>query len=61
MVVNWLEALTSPEEKNHDTGLILLGGITFLLLWAQNSPAFKRKFLKAGLLLCVVVFYFAEA
>ena len=60
MVLNLLDALTFPEEKKPRYWFDSAQGVTFLLLRAQKSPAFKRKFLKAGLLLYAVVFYFVE-
>lgn len=44
----------SQGKMNRDT----VRGVTFLLLWARKSPAFKRKILKARPLLYVVLFYF---
>jgi len=48
----------SQGKRNRDTGLILPRVLFFLLLWTRKSPAFKRKTLKAGLFLYVVLFYF---
>ena len=57
-IVDRLEALAFPVEKEPRYWFDPAPGVTFLLLWAQKSPAFKRKSLKAGLFSYVVLFYF---
>jgi len=50
----------SQGRRNRDTGLILPRVLLFCYFGRENSPAFKRKILKAGLFLYVVLFYFRE-
>ena len=67
-----LGTYTQPEQTTSRTGWKLwlsqgkmnrdtVRGVTFLLLWARKSLAFKRKILKARPILYVVLFYFVKA